>query len=87
MEKKSIPWIRRFCAIKNENFRCFLAEVLGTFVFLSFSFGGVAQFILGKTGDLLAVNVSFGFGLTIAIVIAGKVSGSIHLSIFFEYDI
>jgi glycerol uptake facilitator-like aquaporin len=73
MEKKA--WLKQFCSIKNQHIRCFLAELLGTFVFLTFSLGGVAQFILGKTGIPLAVNISFGFGLTIAIVIAGKISG------------
>lgn len=61
--------------IKNKLLRGFLAELLGTFVFMSFSLGSVAQFIFREKASLLSSNISFGFGLTMGLVICGKVSG------------
>lgn len=56
--------------------REFLAEIFGTFLFLSFSLGSVAQFVFSDKTSFLSVNVSFGVGLTLAIVAIGKISGN-----------
>ena len=48
--------------IKNDHVKCFLAEFVGTMVFISFSFGSVAQYKFGTATDFLSVNISFGFG-------------------------
>jgi glycerol uptake facilitator-like aquaporin len=55
--------------------RLFLAELLGTFIFLSLALGSIAQFVFGRNINYLSVAVSFGFSLSLAIVVAGKVSG------------
>lgn len=63
-------------AIKNKLARVILAELFGTFIFLSIGLGSVAQFVFG-IGEItfISMAVSFGFGLMAAIVICGKVSG------------
>jgi MIP family channel proteins len=58
-----------------------LAEFLGTFVLLAFGAGVVAQVVLSqeKTGSYLAINLAWGFGVTMGIYVAGGVSGA-HLN-------
>lgn len=64
--------------IRKDWLREFIAEVLGTFIFLSFAIGSVAQHKFSNEQNIiLNQNVSFGFGLTLAICIVGKVSGNI----------
>ncbi len=49
--------------------------MFGTFIFLSFSLASVAQFLFRGKEDYLACNLSFGIGLTLAILAVGQVSG------------
>ena len=71
--------------IQNQNKRAFLAELLGSLIFISFGLASVAQFKFFKSDDelyrstFLSVNLAFGFGITIAILVVGKVSGA-HLN-------
>jgi hypothetical protein len=65
----------RYLHVKNKRIKEFFAEFFGTFIFLAFSFGSVAQFMFGGKKDFLSVNISFGLGLTIAIIAVGKISG------------
>jgi len=57
------------------------AEFLGTFVLLAFGGGVVAQTVLsdGKSGGQLSINIAWGFAVTLAIYVAGGVSGA-HLN-------
>lgn len=66
----------------NNNLRRELfAEFLGTFVMICFGAGVVAQFVLsgGQAGSPLAINLTWGFAVTLAIYVAGGVSGA-HLN-------
>ena len=72
----------RYLHVKNKRIKEFFAEFFGTFIFLAFSFGSVAQFMFGGKKDFLSVNISFGLGLTMAIIAVGKISGLI-LFIFY----
>ena len=58
-----------------------LAEFLGTFVLLVIGAGVVAQFVLsnGQAGSQLSINLTWGFAVTLAIYVAGGVSGA-HLN-------
>lgn len=57
------------------------AEFLGTFVLIAFGAGVVAQTVLsdGKSGGQLSINIAWGFAVTLAIYVAGGVSGA-HLN-------
>jgi MIP family channel proteins len=57
------------------------AEFLGTFVMISIGAGVVAQLVLsgGQAGSPLAINLTWGFAVTLAIYVAGGVSGA-HLN-------
>ncbi|XP_040092070.1 uncharacterized protein LOC120866250 isoform X2 [Oryx dammah] len=62
---------------QNENVREFLAEFISTYVMMVFGLGAVAHMVLGgKLGSYLAVNLGFGFGVTIGIHMAGNISGA-----------
>jgi len=71
--------------IKNQKIREFLAEILGSFIFISFGLASIAQFKFFKRDDssyqstFLSVNLAFGFGIMAAILVVGKVSGA-HLN-------
>lgn len=63
-------------------FREFLAELFGTYIILTFGLASDAQlkFFTANPNNpyqttKLTVNLSFGFGVMIAILVAGKVSG------------
>ena len=58
-----------------------LAEFFGTFVLIMFGLGVVAQFVLGagKNGEYLSINLGWGLGVTMAVYVAGGVSGA-HLN-------
>jgi MIP family channel proteins len=58
-----------------------LAEFLGTFVLILLGAGVVAQFVLsgGQNGSYLAINLTWGVGVTLAVYVAGGVSGA-HLN-------
>lgn len=57
------------------------AEFLGTFVILIFGIGVVAQVVLygGKFGDYTVIPFAWGWGVALAIYVAGGVSGA-HLN-------
>lgn len=57
------------------------AEFLGTFIVIMFGAGVVAQFVLsgGSAGNYLSINLAWGLGVTMAIYVAGGVSGA-HLN-------
>jgi MIP family channel proteins len=58
-----------------------LAEFLGTFVLILLGAGVVAQFVLsgGQNGSYLAINLTWGMAVTLAVYVAGGVSGA-HLN-------
>jgi MIP family channel proteins len=57
------------------------AEFLGTFVLIMFGAGVVAQVVLsgGSAGNYLSINLAWGLAVTMAIYVAGGVSGA-HLN-------
>jgi MIP family channel proteins len=57
------------------------AEFLGTCVIILFGAGVVAQFVLSRqtAGSYLAINLAWGLGVTMAVYVAGGVSGA-HLN-------
>jgi glycerol uptake facilitator-like aquaporin len=57
------------------------AEFLGTFTLIVFGAGVVAQVVLsgGTAGNYLSINLGWGLGVTMAIYVAGSVSGA-HLN-------
>jgi len=59
----------------------FMAELLGTSVLLMFGCGCVAQSVLseGKSGGMLSINIGWGLGVLLGVLIAGPVSGA-HLN-------
>lgn len=76
LKRETIGKISVCLSIKNKLVRVFLAELFGTFLFLSIALGSVAQFVFG-IGEItfISMAISFGFGLMVAIVVCGKVSG------------
>lgn len=77
--KQMISKLRSILSVKNVLFRQFLAEVFGTFFFISFGLGSVAQYVFAGRKSFLAVNLSFGLGLGLAILVVGRISGG-HLN-------
>jgi len=69
--------MRRYFKIKNQLAREFLAETLGIFILIAFGCASVAQNVFSDNNNksFLSVNLSFGFGVTLAAVTVGKVSG------------
>ena len=55
----------------------FLAELVGTCVLLMFGCGCVAQSVLsgGDNGGMLSINIGWGLGVLVGVLIAGPVSG------------
>ena len=82
MKISDLPaFIQRYVKVKNQNLREMLAEFLGTFLLVVFGCGSVAQFVLDKndkslSNGFLSVNLSFGFGATVACCVIGKISGN-----------
>ncbi|XP_055283261.1 aquaporin-7 isoform X1 [Moschus berezovskii] len=74
----SIPTATKMQVIwRNEIVREFLAEFISTFVMMVFGLGAVAHMVLGgKLGSYLAVNLGFGFGVTMGVHMAGNISGA-----------
>ncbi|EAX10691.1 putative aquaporin-7B [Homo sapiens] len=57
--------------------REFLAEFMSTYVMMVFGLGSVAHMVLNKTyGSYLGVNLGFGFGVTMGVHVAGRISGA-----------
>ncbi|XP_053304351.1 aquaporin-7-like [Spea bombifrons] len=76
--KSIVRKIHGAISIRNRWAREALAELLATFVMMLFGLGAVAQVVLGKKqfGQYLSINLSFGFGVTMGIHVAGGVSGA-----------
>jgi len=57
------------------------AEFLGTFILIAFGVGVVAQVVLSQNqnGNYLSINLAWGIAVTLAIYVAGGVSGA-HLN-------
>jgi aquaporin Z len=55
--------------------RKWLAELVGTFLFMTIGYSSVAAFGAGQVPGLLVVPFSFGFGLLAAIFAVGHISG------------
>ncbi|RNA41258.1 aquaporin-3 [Brachionus plicatilis] len=77
--KQMISKLRSILSVKSFLFRQFLAEAFGTFFFISFGLGSVAQYVFAGRKSFLAVNLSFGLGLALAILVVGRISGG-HLN-------
>jgi len=58
------------------NARAYLAELLGTFLFMTIGYASVAAFGMASVPGLLVVPFSFGFGLLAAIFAFGHISGA-----------
>uniref|UniRef100_A0A2I2Y2X1 Aquaporin 7 n=1 Tax=Gorilla gorilla gorilla TaxID=9595 RepID=A0A2I2Y2X1_GORGO len=57
--------------------REFLAEFMSTYVMMVFGLGSVAHMVLNKKyGSYLGVNLGFGFGVTMGVHVAGRISGA-----------
>ncbi|XP_074186745.1 aquaporin-7 isoform X4 [Rhinolophus sinicus] len=69
--------VRAQAILRKELVREFLAELISTYVMMVFGLGAVAHMVLGdKFGSFLGVNLGFGFGVTMGVHIAGKISGA-----------
>lgn len=74
--------LKKVINISNPLVKEFMAETFGTMVFILIGCSGVAQFKLNNKLDsnlnnLLSVNISFGFGVLIAILLVGTISGNL----------
>ena len=70
----------RYIKIRSTLAREFLGELIGTFILITFGCGSVAQYtFMGvKHRDqmpFLSVNISWGFAVTLGVLVAGKASG------------
>uniref|UniRef100_F6SXP0 Aquaporin n=1 Tax=Ciona intestinalis TaxID=7719 RepID=F6SXP0_CIOIN len=77
----NISWRKKVSSlvrIENVLLREMLAEFLGTFILLVFGNGAVAQKVLSRDtlGTTLSINWAYGFGVTMAVYVTGKVSGA-----------
>ncbi|KAK9762640.1 glycerol channel, variant 2 [Basidiobolus ranarum] len=74
---ESIPWLSKF----RLQYREYLAEYFGTLLLVSLGLSVIHQVTLNKgtTGTFLSVNLGWGFGLTLALLISGRISGG-HLN-------
>ncbi|KAM9331047.1 aquaporin-7-like [Gastrophryne carolinensis] len=70
--------VRAAISIRNAWAREAMAELLATFIMMLFGLASVAQVVLGRKeyGQYLSINLSFGFGVTMGIHVAGGVSGA-----------
>ena len=65
--------------------RQFLAEIISTFIFVTFCCGSIAQLVLDKgrgRGSFFSASFSGGLGATAGILVGGKVSGIFRIYIF-----
>lgn len=67
--------------IKSPRAKEFIAEVFGTFILLLIGLSSVAQYKFASQDNpnsqgVLSVNLGFGFGAVVAIILVGKVSGN-----------
>ena len=73
-------FIKRFYSINNQYVREFFAEMVGSTLLVLFGCASVAQYKLRKEDPtnnpiFLTINLTFGFGITLAILITAKTSG------------
>ena len=80
------PFSKLLGSLRTDNpfIREFMAEVLGTFILITFGDASVAQVTtsagLGSpAGDFFAINWGWGVGVALAVIVAGGVSGA-HLN-------
>ncbi|RNA05793.1 aquaporin-3 [Brachionus plicatilis] len=76
--------LKKAINITNPLVKEFMAESFGTMIFIFIGCSGVAQFKLNNKQDsnlnnLLSVNIGFGFGVLMAILLVGTISGA-HLN-------
>lgn len=69
-----------------------MAEIFGTMIFIFIGCSGVAQFKLNYKQDsninnILSVNIAFGFGVLMAILLVGTISGKIYIFKQFKINI
>lgn len=69
-----------------------MAETFGTMIFIFIGCSGVAQFKLNNKQDanlnnILSVNIAFGFGVLMAILLVGTISGMIYILKKFQSNI
>ncbi|KAM4045244.1 aquaporin-3-like [Anomaloglossus baeobatrachus] len=76
-----LAMLKQKCRTTNPYIRCGLAEFLGTFVFILFGCGSVAQMELSgfAKAQFLSVNMAFGFAVTAGAYVCAGVSGA-HLN-------
>ncbi|CAF0886479.1 unnamed protein product [Brachionus calyciflorus] len=73
-------FLKKYFRCKNVYFQVFIAELFGTFIFVTFGCSSIAQYKLFNRvhqgwETFLTISTGMGFGLMIAILVAGKVSG------------
>lgn len=73
--------MHKCCSIRYSLLREFLAEEFSTYILLVFGLSSVAQYVFMKENNphdasFLSVNLSFGFAVTLGILIAGSISGA-----------
>jgi len=63
--------------VKNSLMRELMAEFLGTLVLTTFGNAAIAQMVLskGEVNGFVSVNLAFGVGVTMAVLISGNISG------------
>ncbi|XP_041082930.1 aquaporin-9-like isoform X1 [Polyodon spathula] len=78
MERQNNKSIKERFALRNSLVKEALAEFLGTFLLILFGVGSVAQAVLskGSMGDPLTVHLGFTLAVTMAVYVAGGVSGA-----------
>lgn len=75
------PFFQRRCRIRNQLVRELIAEALGIFLLCLIGLSSVAQFVFYKRegantmASFLSVNLGFGIGVIVAILVTGKASG------------
>ncbi|XP_015666532.1 aquaporin-9 [Protobothrops mucrosquamatus] len=77
MTKKAGKSLKEKMALKNHLLKEVLAELLGTFILVALGCGCVAQTVLsrGALGGALMISVGFAMAVTLAIYVAGGISG------------
>ena len=80
MTRKISTKILSHFRVKNELAREFLAEAIGIFYLVTFGCASCASNVFSSrkdpsTNSQLSIDMSFGFGATLAIVVSGKISG------------
>ncbi|XP_077479647.1 aquaporin-3-like [Stigmatopora argus] len=80
-QKVALQKLNRTFRTSHRLLRQGLAECLGTLILVTFSCGGVAQWMLsgGSHGTFLSVNFAVGGGVTLGILVSGPISGG-HLN-------